>query len=200
MCFSSNQEHKEFYESVFSLALTPRSLQHLARCRLRSFLEGRVHKVVPKLDLPTFIKNYLLLECRGYIHWKHFVWSLVRVSPDEDWVLMSAATCEEGAAVRNIITDKIIIKIVTWTVASCTSTLHIFKYILKAFQVEEAAACSLSLLFQINVPAVTCLILRHKRELETRVDKVYGRYAVVCFIFYLFYDHLFFFFFYFCTW
>ncbi|XP_078480709.1 LOW QUALITY PROTEIN: ankyrin repeat and SOCS box protein 10-like [Lampetra planeri] len=62
------KEHKEFYESVFSLAQTPRSLQHLARCRLRSFLDGRVHRVVPKLDLPTFIKNYLLLEYRGYVH------------------------------------------------------------------------------------------------------------------------------------
>ncbi|XP_068604719.1 ankyrin repeat and SOCS box protein 10 isoform X1 [Brachionichthys hirsutus] len=62
------KEHKEFYESIFSLALTPRSLQHLARHRLRSFLEGRVHKVIPKLVLPTFIKNYLLLEYRGYVH------------------------------------------------------------------------------------------------------------------------------------
>ncbi|CAK6957620.1 ankyrin repeat and SOCS box protein 10 [Scomber scombrus] len=62
------KENKEFYESLFSLARTPRSLQHLARCNLRTFLEGRVHKVVPKLDLPTFIKNYLLLECRGYVH------------------------------------------------------------------------------------------------------------------------------------
>uniref|UniRef100_A0A8D3BAT4 Ankyrin repeat and SOCS box containing 10 n=1 Tax=Scophthalmus maximus TaxID=52904 RepID=A0A8D3BAT4_SCOMX len=61
-------KHKEFYESVFSLALTPRSLQHLARCRLRILLEGRVHKVVPKLHLPTFIQNYLLLEYRGYVH------------------------------------------------------------------------------------------------------------------------------------
>lgn len=62
------KEHKQFYESIFSLERTPRSLQHLARFRLRSFLEGRVHKVVPKLNLPTFIKNYLLLEYRGYIH------------------------------------------------------------------------------------------------------------------------------------
>ncbi|XP_039672018.1 ankyrin repeat and SOCS box protein 10 isoform X1 [Perca fluviatilis] len=62
------KEHKEFYESIFSLAQTPRSLQHLARFRLRSFLEGRVHKVVPELDLPIFIKNYLLLEYRGYVH------------------------------------------------------------------------------------------------------------------------------------
>ncbi|XP_030608535.1 ankyrin repeat and SOCS box protein 10 [Archocentrus centrarchus] len=62
------KEHKEFYESIFSLAMTPRSLQHLARCRLRNFLEGRVNKVVPKLDLPNFIKKYLLLDFRGYIH------------------------------------------------------------------------------------------------------------------------------------
>ncbi|XP_054889235.1 ankyrin repeat and SOCS box protein 10 [Poeciliopsis prolifica] len=62
------KEHKDFYESIFSLAMTPRSLQHLARCRLRSFLEGRVHKVVPKLNLPTFMKDYLLLNCRGYVH------------------------------------------------------------------------------------------------------------------------------------
>eukprot|EP00064_Thunnus_orientalis_P001836 superscaffoldBa00000127_g1839 len=64
----SEEEHKEFYESVFALERTPRSLQHLARCRLRTFLDARVHKVVPKLDLPTFIKDYLLLECRGYVH------------------------------------------------------------------------------------------------------------------------------------
>lgn len=64
----SDQEHKGFYESVFSLARTPRSLQHLARFRIRIFLEDRVHKVVPELDLPTAIKNYLLLEYRDYVH------------------------------------------------------------------------------------------------------------------------------------
>ncbi|XP_034039892.1 ankyrin repeat and SOCS box protein 10 isoform X1 [Thalassophryne amazonica] len=62
------KEHREFYESLFSLALTPRCLQHLARCTIRSFLHNRVHKVVPKLNLPTFIKSYLLLACRGYVH------------------------------------------------------------------------------------------------------------------------------------
>lgn len=71
--FLCNQEHKDFYDSIFSLAKTPRSLQHLARCKLRSYLEGRVYKVVPKLDLPNFIKDYLLLECRGYVHWTHVV-------------------------------------------------------------------------------------------------------------------------------
>ncbi|KAL6103869.1 asb10 [Pungitius sinensis] len=62
------KEHKGFYESVFSLARTPRSLQHLARFRIRIFLEDRVHKVVPELDLPTAIKNYLLLDYRDYVH------------------------------------------------------------------------------------------------------------------------------------
>lgn len=63
-----HQDHREFYESLFSLTMTPRSLQHLARHRLRSFLENRVQRVVPQLDLPTFIKNYLLLDFRGYVH------------------------------------------------------------------------------------------------------------------------------------
>ncbi|KAM9792054.1 ankyrin repeat and SOCS box protein 10 isoform 1-T1 [Syngnathus typhle] len=62
------EEHREFYESVFSLARTPRSLQHLSRCKLRVFLEGRLDKVVPRLDLPTIINNYLLLDYKGYIH------------------------------------------------------------------------------------------------------------------------------------
>ncbi|KAK2855381.1 hypothetical protein Q7C36_007250 [Tachysurus vachellii] len=62
------QKHRDFYESVFALANTPRSLQHLARHSLRTYLEGRVHKVVPKLDLPTFLKDYLMLGFRDYVH------------------------------------------------------------------------------------------------------------------------------------
>ncbi|KAF4087513.1 hypothetical protein AMELA_G00071470 [Ameiurus melas] len=62
------QKHHDFYESVFALANTPRSLQHLARHRLRTYLEGRVHEVVPNLGLPTFLKQYLMLEFRGYVH------------------------------------------------------------------------------------------------------------------------------------
>ncbi|KAL0966222.1 hypothetical protein UPYG_G00292510 [Umbra pygmaea] len=61
-------EHQGFYESLSYLQNTPRSLQHLARWNLRNFLQGRVHEVVPKLQLPTFIKNYLLLEFRDYLH------------------------------------------------------------------------------------------------------------------------------------
>ncbi|XP_062847919.1 ankyrin repeat and SOCS box protein 10 [Trichomycterus rosablanca] len=62
------QKQPEFFESVFALANTPRSLQHLARHKIRTYLEGRIHKVVPKLVLPTFLKDYLLLKFRGYIH------------------------------------------------------------------------------------------------------------------------------------
>ncbi|XP_050953687.1 ankyrin repeat and SOCS box protein 10 isoform X2 [Labeo rohita] len=62
------QKHREFYESLFALMQTPRSLQHLARHRLRTFLEGRLDRVVPKLGLPTFLKNYLMLAFRDYMH------------------------------------------------------------------------------------------------------------------------------------
>ncbi|XP_046883691.1 ankyrin repeat and SOCS box protein 10 [Hypomesus transpacificus] len=62
------KEHQEFYESLFSLSESPRSLQHLARWKLRNFLDGRLLEVVPKLNLPTFLNNYLLLESRDYVH------------------------------------------------------------------------------------------------------------------------------------
>ncbi|XP_036447784.1 ankyrin repeat and SOCS box protein 10 isoform X2 [Colossoma macropomum] len=62
------QKHREFYESVFALAHTPRSLQHLARYQLRTYLDNRMSKVVPRLGLPTFLKDYLMLEFRGYVH------------------------------------------------------------------------------------------------------------------------------------
>ncbi|XP_037392988.1 ankyrin repeat and SOCS box protein 10 isoform X1 [Pygocentrus nattereri] len=62
------QKHREFYESVFALAHNPRSLQHLARYQLRTYLDNRMPKVVPRLGLPTFLKNYLMLEFRGYVH------------------------------------------------------------------------------------------------------------------------------------
>ncbi|XP_056594448.1 ankyrin repeat and SOCS box protein 10 isoform X2 [Triplophysa dalaica] len=62
------QKHQEFYESLFALRQTPRFLQHLARHKLRLFLEGRLHKVVPKLGLPTFLKNYLMLTFKDFVH------------------------------------------------------------------------------------------------------------------------------------
>ncbi|XP_061112465.1 ankyrin repeat and SOCS box protein 10 isoform X2 [Conger conger] len=62
------QKHQDFYESLFSLANAPRSLQHLARCKIRLVLGAQVPSAVPKLGLPTFIQNYLLLEFRDYVH------------------------------------------------------------------------------------------------------------------------------------
>uniref|UniRef100_A0A8C2DMR0 Ankyrin repeat and SOCS box containing 10 n=1 Tax=Cyprinus carpio TaxID=7962 RepID=A0A8C2DMR0_CYPCA len=62
------QKHREFYKSLFALMQTPRSLQHLARHRLRTFLEGHLRNVIPKLGLPTFLKNDLMLAFRDYMH------------------------------------------------------------------------------------------------------------------------------------
>ncbi|MBN3309384.1 ASB10 protein, partial [Amia calva] len=62
------QKHSSFYESLFSLMHSPRSLQHLVRCRLRTLLEGRLHLVVSQLGLPTFLQNYLLLAFTDALH------------------------------------------------------------------------------------------------------------------------------------
>ncbi|NXM02712.1 ASB10 protein, partial [Tyrannus savana] len=47
--------------SLFSLERRPRSLQHLARCTLRTFLEGRLLLVLPQLHLPSALHQFLLL-------------------------------------------------------------------------------------------------------------------------------------------
>ncbi|XP_060680532.1 ankyrin repeat and SOCS box protein 10 isoform X2 [Hemiscyllium ocellatum] len=61
------QEHQDFYESLFALSQTPRSLQHLARCAIRRHFEGHCQERIPQLPLPTFLKDYLLLQFQGYI-------------------------------------------------------------------------------------------------------------------------------------
>ncbi|NXG40741.1 ASB10 protein, partial [Psilopogon haemacephalus] len=55
------QKHSRFYQSLFSLEHRPRSLQHLARCTLRTFLEGRLLLVLPQLHLPKPLHRFLLL-------------------------------------------------------------------------------------------------------------------------------------------
>uniref|UniRef100_A0A671NID3 Ankyrin repeat and SOCS box protein 10-like n=1 Tax=Sinocyclocheilus anshuiensis TaxID=1608454 RepID=A0A671NID3_9TELE len=65
--FNAYDQFKIFF-SLYHIIYTPRSLQHLARHRLRTFLEGRLHNVIPKLSLPTFLKNYLMLAFRDYMH------------------------------------------------------------------------------------------------------------------------------------
>eukprot|EP00062_Callorhinchus_milii_P028012 gi/632992028/ref/XP_007884891.1/ PREDICTED: ankyrin repeat and SOCS box protein 18-like [Callorhinchus milii] len=46
------QKYRDFYDSLFSLAGTPRSLQHLCRCVIRSALGGRCASLVPTLPCP----------------------------------------------------------------------------------------------------------------------------------------------------
>ncbi|NXI98785.1 ASB10 protein, partial [Psophia crepitans] len=56
------QKYPRFYQSLFSLEHRPRSLQHLARCTLRTFLEGRLLPVLSQLHLPSALYRYLLLS------------------------------------------------------------------------------------------------------------------------------------------
>ncbi|NWI12199.1 ASB10 protein, partial [Crypturellus soui] len=51
----------EVVESLFALEQSPRSLQHLARCTLRTFLEGRLLQVLSQLHLPSALHQFLLL-------------------------------------------------------------------------------------------------------------------------------------------
>ncbi|KAM7069882.1 ankyrin repeat and SOCS box protein 10 isoform 1-T1 [Acridotheres tristis] len=55
------QKYPCFYQSLFSLGHKPRSLQHLARCCLRSLLEGRLLLVLSQLHLPSALHQFLLL-------------------------------------------------------------------------------------------------------------------------------------------
>uniref|UniRef100_UPI00398F0140 ankyrin repeat and SOCS box protein 10 isoform X3 n=1 Tax=Pristiophorus japonicus TaxID=55135 RepID=UPI00398F0140 len=62
------QEHQEFYDSLFALSQTPRCLQHLARCAIRSHFEGRCQEVVPYLPLPAVLRDYLLLRFQDFVN------------------------------------------------------------------------------------------------------------------------------------
>ncbi|NWW15386.1 ASB10 protein, partial [Falcunculus frontatus] len=55
------QKYPRFYQSLFSLGHRPRSLQHLARCTLRTILEGRLLLVLSQLHLPSALHQFLLL-------------------------------------------------------------------------------------------------------------------------------------------
>ncbi|XP_064019019.1 ankyrin repeat and SOCS box protein 10 [Pogoniulus pusillus] len=62
------QKHSRFYQSLFSLEHRPRSLQHLARCTLRTFLEGRLLLVLPQLHLPKALHQFLLLSFEDVLY------------------------------------------------------------------------------------------------------------------------------------
>lgn len=61
------QEHKAFYDSALQMTNQPRQLQHLARCTMRKYLGARCHSVIPRLNLPLALRDYLCLPLEGYI-------------------------------------------------------------------------------------------------------------------------------------
>uniref|UniRef100_A0A8C6UQ04 Ankyrin repeat and SOCS box containing 16 n=1 Tax=Neogobius melanostomus TaxID=47308 RepID=A0A8C6UQ04_9GOBI len=56
------EEHKGFFDLVNERSGQPRSLQHLSRCALRSLFGAQGFSVVSKLDIPSSVKEYLLLH------------------------------------------------------------------------------------------------------------------------------------------
>ncbi|XP_057716474.1 ankyrin repeat and SOCS box protein 16 isoform X1 [Corythoichthys intestinalis] len=62
------QEHSSFYELVRKLSDQPRSLQHLCRCTVRHRLGVLCQSQVRRLDVPSSVKDYLLLQNDGTLH------------------------------------------------------------------------------------------------------------------------------------
>lgn len=65
VCFSFPsllpQAHPFFFDLVRQQSGQPRSLQHLCRCALRQHLGALCYSAVSKLDIPSSVKDYLLL-------------------------------------------------------------------------------------------------------------------------------------------
>ncbi|NWI95972.1 ASB18 protein, partial [Pitta sordida] len=61
------QQHQPFYESLFHLAGSVRSLQHLCRSALRKNFGRRCHCLIPLLPVPKALRDYLLLEPEGVV-------------------------------------------------------------------------------------------------------------------------------------
>ncbi|XP_028455795.1 ankyrin repeat and SOCS box protein 16 isoform X2 [Perca flavescens] len=55
------EEHRPFFDLVRQRSGQPRSLQHLCRCALRLRLRGRCFAAVRELDIPSSVRDYLLL-------------------------------------------------------------------------------------------------------------------------------------------
>lgn len=63
----SLQQHQLFYESLFGLAGTARSLQHWCRSALRSDFGSQCHSLIPLLPVPKALQDFLLLEPQGFV-------------------------------------------------------------------------------------------------------------------------------------
>ncbi|XP_062973594.1 ankyrin repeat and SOCS box protein 10 isoform X2 [Elgaria multicarinata webbii] len=62
------QQHPRFFQSLFALGQRPRALQHLARCALRSHLDGRLLQALPELQLPPALHQFLLLSFEDVLY------------------------------------------------------------------------------------------------------------------------------------
>lgn len=62
------QGHLDFFKLVRERSGHPRSLQHLCRCALRRQLGSLCHSQVSRLDVPSSVKDYLLLHNDGTLH------------------------------------------------------------------------------------------------------------------------------------
>lgn len=62
------QEHRPFFDVVRGRSGQPRSLQHLCRCALRLHLGARCYSAVGELDIPSSVRDYLLLHNDGTLH------------------------------------------------------------------------------------------------------------------------------------
>ncbi|XP_067890753.1 ankyrin repeat and SOCS box protein 18 [Heterodontus francisci] len=62
------QLHRPFYESLFALACSPRSLQHLCRFATRKLFGDQCYALIPRLPIPKCLRGYLLLEPEGLVY------------------------------------------------------------------------------------------------------------------------------------
>ncbi|XP_039975374.1 ankyrin repeat and SOCS box protein 16 isoform X2 [Xiphias gladius] len=62
------EEHRPFFDVVRGRSGQPRSLQHLCRCALRLHLGARCYSAVGELDIPSSVRDYLLLRNDGTLH------------------------------------------------------------------------------------------------------------------------------------
>ncbi|XP_063159230.1 ankyrin repeat and SOCS box protein 10 isoform X2 [Candoia aspera] len=60
--------HPRFFQSLFALGQSPRALQHLARCAVRSCLEGRLLQALPRLQLPPALHQFVLLRFEDVLY------------------------------------------------------------------------------------------------------------------------------------
>ncbi|XP_070838057.1 ankyrin repeat and SOCS box protein 16 [Chaetodon trifascialis] len=63
-----HEDHRAFFDLVRQRSGQPRSLQHLCRCALRLRLGARCYSAVSKLDIPSSVRDYLLLCNDGTLH------------------------------------------------------------------------------------------------------------------------------------